>query len=93
MEVPHLEALYKKYSDQGLVILGASVDQDYDSLRRVAQGLISYPVLRDSQNASSLYGVSGIPANFYIDRLGKVSQVEVGFHGELALENNIKDIL
>ena len=93
MEVPHLEALYKKYSDQGLVILGASVDQDYESLRQVVQREISYPVLRDSQDASSLYGDSGIPANFYIDRLGKVSQVEVGFHGELALENNIKDIL
>ena len=93
MEVPHLEALYKKYSDQGLVILGASVDQDYESLRQVVQREISYPVLRDSQDASSLYGDSGIPANFYIDRLGKVSKVEVGFHGELALENNIKDIL
>jgi peroxiredoxin len=94
VEVPHLEALYKKYSDQGLVILGASVDQDYESLRQVVQREISYPVLRDSQgDASILYGVRGIPANFYIDRLGKVSKVEVGFHGELALENNIKDIL
>ena len=88
-----MEALYKKYSDQGLVILGLSVDQDYDSLKRVAQGLISYRVLRDSQDASILYGVSAIPSNFYIDRLGKVSKAEVGFHGELALENNIKDIL
>ena len=69
MEVPHLEALYKKYSSQGLVILGLSVDQNYDSLKRVAQGLISYRVLRDSQDAYILYGVRGMPANFYIDKL------------------------
>ena len=93
MEVPHLEALYKKYRDQGLVVLGLSIDQEYDSLKRVAQGLISYPVLKDSQNTSRLYGVSTVPSNFYIDRLGKVNKADVGFHGEFSLENNIKDIL
>jgi len=88
-----LEALYKEYSSQGLVILGLSVDQNYDSLKRFAQGLISYPVLKDSQDVSRLYGVSAIPSNFYIDRLGKVNKADVGFHGEFSLENNIKDIL
>lgn len=88
-----MEALYKEYSSQGLVILGLSVDQNYDSLKRFAQGLISYPVLKDSQDVSRLYGVSAIPSNFYIDRLGKVNKADVGFHGEFSLENNIKDIL
>ena len=88
-----MEALYKEYSSQGLVILGLSVDQNYDSLKRVAQGLISYPVLKDNQDVSRLYGVSTIPSNFYIDRLGNVNKAEVGFHGEFSLENNIKDIL
>ena len=50
-------------------------------------------MLRDSQDAYILYGVRGMPANFYIGKLGKISKVEVGFHGESALENNIKDIL
>ena len=88
-----MEALYKEYSSQGLVILGLSVDQNYDSLKRVAQGLISYPVLKDSQDVSRLYGVCAIPSKFYIDRLGKVNKADVGFHGEFSLENNIKDIL
>ena len=88
-----MEALYKEYSSQGLVILGLSVDQNYDSLKRFAQGLISYPVLKDSQDVSRLYGVSAIPSNFYVDRLGKVNKADVGFHGEFSLENNIKDIL
>ena len=88
-----MEALYKEYSSQGLVILGLSVDQNYDSLKRFAQGLISYPVLKDRQDVSRLYGVSAIPSNFYIDRLGKVNKADVGFHGEFSLENNIKDIL
>ena len=88
-----MEALYKEYSSQGLVILGLSVDQNYDSLKRFAQGLISYPVLKDSQDVSRLYGVSAIPSNFYIDRLGKVNKADVGFHGEFSLKNNIKDIL
>ena len=93
MEFPHLEALYQKYKDQGLVILGLSVDRNYESLRRFAQGKISYPVLRESQTISNLYGVSKIPTNFYIDRSGKVNKAEVGFYGKSALENNIKDIL
>jgi len=93
VEFPHLEALYQKYKDQGLVILGLSVDRNYESLRRFAQGRTSYPVLRESQTTSNLYGISKIPTNFYIDRLGKVNKAEVGFHGKSALENNIKDIL
>lgn len=37
MEIPHLEELYEKYRDRGLIILGVSVDRDYESLRRVVQ--------------------------------------------------------
>lgn len=37
--------------------------------------------------------LGGCQPIFIFGKLGKISKVEVGFHGESALENNIKDIL
>ena len=81
MEVPHLEALYKKYSDQGLVILGASVDQDYESLRQVVQREISYPVLRDRVMLPSFTGSGGYQLIFISigwERLVKLKSASMG---------------
>lgn len=95
MEAPHLEALYRKYRDQGLVILGLSLDQDHQAAREYARKTFSYPVLLDAGPVAQNYGVRGIPATFILDRDGKIVSRHLGFSAgmEKTLEAEAKKLL
>jgi pSer/pThr/pTyr-binding forkhead associated (FHA) protein/peroxiredoxin len=75
-EMPSLEALYKKFrNEKGLTVLTISVDQQGTETVRPFLDRTGYdfPVLLDQTNqVSSEYGVSGIPATFLIDGSGKI---------------------
>ena len=72
-EVPDLEALYKQFESQGLVVLGIS-DDEPDKVRAfVQQQGVTYPVLLDGgSKVNHLFQVDGIPKTFVYDREGKI---------------------
>jgi len=72
-EMPDLEALYKRFKDQGLVILSIS-DEDPNKVRLfVAQMNVTYPVLLDSdRKVNDMFQIYGIPKTFVYDRSGKL---------------------
>jgi len=72
-EIPDLEALYKRFKGQGLVVLGIS-DDDATKVRAFARHeKIGYPVLLDSgRKVTKLYSVVGIPMSFVYDRSCKL---------------------
>jgi peroxiredoxin len=86
--IPELNAVYTKYKDRGVVILGVSMDRGGDipsSVRSFAkEHAIAYPVLLDDSDAASLYEVAGIPALFIVDKSGKVAGKHTGFVPGLA---------
>jgi peroxiredoxin len=89
VEAPHLEALYRKYRSQGLVILGLSLDQDHKAARSYARKTFTYPVLLDAGPVAQNYSVRGIPATFILDRAGKIVSRHVGFNP--GMENTLED--
>ena len=95
VEIPHLEALYAKYKDQGLVILGMNTETDYAKVKRFAVPRMSYTVLLDGSTQARGYDVSGIPCTYYIDRKGIIRHRSVGFApgGETLIEEKIKELL
>lgn len=95
VEIPYLEALYTKYKDQGLVILGMNTETDYMKVKRFAVPRISYTVLLDGGTQAQGYDVSGIPCTYYIDRQGVIRHRSVGFApgGETLIEEKIKELL
>ena len=95
VEIPYLEALYTKYKDQGLVILGMNTETDYMKVKRFAVPRISYTVLLDGGTQAQGYDVSGIPCTYYIDRKGIIRHRSVGFApgGEVLIEEKIKELL
>ena len=95
VEIPHLEALYTKYKDQGLVVIGMNVETDYMKVKHFAESRISYTVLLDGSTQSQGYDISGIPCTYYIDREGIVRHRSVGFApgGEVLIEEKIKGLL
>ena len=95
VEIPHLEALYTKYKDQGLVVLGMNTETDYMKVKHFAEPRISYTVLLDGQTQSQAYDVSGIPCTYYIDREGIIQHRSVGFGpgDEVMIEEKIQKLL
>ncbi len=72
-EIPDLEALYKRFKGQGLVVLGISDEPAAKVQPFVRKEKIQYPVLLDpGQKVNGLYSVAGIPMSFVYDRSGKL---------------------
>lgn len=91
-EAPHLEALYQQYEQNDLQVLGVGTDSQ-DALRRKAEELkLTYPV-GSNPEAAGMYGVSGIPHTFFIDRDGKLVSSVVGARPRADLEAEVKRIL
>jgi thiol-disulfide isomerase/thioredoxin len=72
-EMPDLEALYRRFGPQGLIILGVD-DEETDKVKPfVAQQGITYPVLLDpGRKVNTLFEIEGIPKSFVYDRDGKI---------------------
>jgi len=72
-EMPDLDALYRRFEKQGLVILGIS-DEDAGKVESfLAEHPVSYPVLLDpGRKTNEKFRVDGIPKSFVYDRDGKL---------------------
>ena len=95
-DVDHpLERLHRKYSGQGLRIVGvAELAAEPKQVRRFLQEYdATYPVLLDpEQSVARKYGIAAHPVTILVDREGVVRFVHTGFlkGDELTLETTIK---
>ena len=95
MEVPHLNRLYEKYKEQGLIVLGINDEKDHSEVREYVENNINYPILIDADNQFDEYMIQGIPCTYYIDKEGRIRKREVGFGegSEVAMEKLIVDLI
>ena len=72
-EMPDLDALYRRFKDQGLVILAIS-DEEVDKIKSyLAERPVTYPILLDpGRKVNDLFRINGIPKSFVYDREGKL---------------------
>jgi peroxiredoxin len=99
-ELPHLQALYEKHKDEGLVVLGIAIDGP-ETVASVApfarRQKLSYPVLLDLETrAVSLYNPrADAPFNVLIDRNGRIVSSRDGFNAgdEKAIEKSVVELL
>ncbi len=75
-EIPYFVELYDQYKDDGLQIIGISLDEGRSRTRlepTVEKLDINYPVLADGRSAAMLYGgIRSIPTTFIINEEGNV---------------------
>jgi peroxiredoxin len=73
-EVPLLKELYAKYLDQGVAVVGISLDEKVKPLQEmVASKGMSWPQIHDAdQSLMKLFNVKGTPTYYLIDREGKI---------------------
>jgi peroxiredoxin len=72
-EMPDLDALYRRFKDQGLVVLAIS-DEDVGKVKPfIDHARVSYPILLDPGGVvAKRFEISGIPKTFVYDRDGKL---------------------
>ena len=72
-EMPDLDALYKRFKNQGLVILAVD-DEDASKVKPfLTERPVTYPILLDpGRKANDLFHIDGIPKSFVYDREGKL---------------------
>jgi thiol-disulfide isomerase/thioredoxin len=85
--LPGTEAIYQKYKDQGLVVLGVNIEGDTEKARTAAGQLgLNFPILmalsgkRGADWGSvqvAQYGITGIPHAVLIDKKGLVRYADV----------------
>ena len=95
--MPHTQKVAAQYKDQGVVVLGSCTSDTRGAFERwVRANQAKYPDIlwshdvaeRGDKNISrTLYGVGGIPAQFIIDREGKIVDIVGGYmEGEVILD-------
>lgn len=95
-EIPHYIELQEKYRDQGLVVVGISMDQKGGVVVPpfAAKHAINYPlVLGDAEVADAFGGVEYLPTTFLIDREGKVRHRKIGVMDPVEYERLIQSLL
>jgi peroxiredoxin len=76
-ENPNVVAAYNKYKDKNFTILGVSLDQvKEDWLKAIKDDNLTWTHVSDlkywSNEVAVMYGVRSIPANFLLDKKGKI---------------------
>jgi cytochrome c biogenesis protein CcmG/thiol:disulfide interchange protein DsbE len=100
LSIPELVELQKKYRDQGVVVLGISMDDpemfpDAYILAFKEAFKMNYTILRGDQNvAVDYFGITNmvIPTLFVINREGKLADKIAGY-APGAVENSLKRVL
>jgi cytochrome c biogenesis protein CcmG/thiol:disulfide interchange protein DsbE len=92
-EAPDLEAAWRKWRDQDVVVVGVNVqDLDTDARRFADRYGLTYPILRDRNGWTwGRYGLQGLPETWFVDARGRL--VGERFQGPVTadeLDSNIR---
>ena len=78
-EVPLLKELYAQHLDQGVVVVGISLDDELKPLQEMVSNLgMSWPQIHDADKSlMKLFNVKGTPTYYLIDREGKIAAKDI----------------
>jgi peroxiredoxin len=80
-EMPAMERLWRRYKDEGLVVIALSMDSGGAKTVKpyIEQSKYTYPVgLDPKMEVAQLYGARSVPSTFIIDRNGTLRAIALG---------------
>jgi len=81
-EFPAIGRAYKKYKDQGFVVIGVNFQDDNSDegvLTFMRNSVVSFPIVRDTgERVGRMYRINGLPTSFFIDKKGIIRDTVVG---------------
>ena len=95
LEIPELVEAYNKYKDDGVVVLGVSLDDSAETLRAYApKKQMNYPLLLWDDAFEDAYGpIVGVPITFFIGRDGTISRRHFGPVTKERIDQEVKALL
>ena len=96
VEMPWLSEFSARYSDQGLTVLGVSVDDGGRERveKFVRRRSVGYPILLNDGNVDQRYGgVRFLPQTFFVGRDGRIIQRLYGIRAHANFEADIRNAL
>ncbi len=95
VEIPWLNQLAVKFSKEGLVVIGASLDEGgwpvvNPFLREFG---VQYPIVLSDERTVRVYGVGPPPTTFLIGADGRMAAVFAGVVNHQALERSVEELL
>ncbi len=95
VETPFFVDLQNKYRDQGLQIIGVSMDDTPDPVHGFYQQFkMNYPVVMGNAKIGEEYGgVLGLPIAFLLDREGRIQKKHMGATDASVFEREIQTLL
>ena len=92
-EMPWFQELYEQYRDQGLEVIGISIDPNPADARRFVQELgITYTMLHHPEVMQE-WGLLGLPTTLVVDREGNIRRKIVGFDYKETFEAALRELL
>ena len=96
IEIPWFIDFQKKYQDDGLEVIGISLDEEGPEKvkKYVAEHKVNYKiVMGDEKTAEAFGGVIGLPTTFIVDREGKFWSMHRGLVGKDVVEEELLELL
>jgi thiol-disulfide isomerase/thioredoxin len=95
MGIPHLNEIYERYRDRGVVVVGISVDDRPADVLEFQRNLpLRYPNGMINPQLEELFGAtSEIPVTYVVDRAGKLRRKFIGLVDRTTLEREILGLL
>jgi peroxiredoxin len=99
-EIPALEELYKQYKDEGLTVIGVSIDQNEDTAKDFVEKLkVSYPIVMSTEEMINSYGgaigepIKTIPTTIIINKAGFIFKRHVSAQSKEVFEKDVLQLL
>jgi peroxiredoxin len=94
-EIPWFAEFQRKYGNDGLNIVGVSLDEDGWKVVKpfIKAAVVPYRIVLGKDSIAKAYGISNMPDTFLIDRDGRIAATYVGIVNRDNLEKNIQLLL
>jgi peroxiredoxin len=104
VEIPWFIEFERTYKNNGLAVVGVSMDILYSNLKNAEEGWskvkpfvqahnVNYRILMGDDLATKAFDINALPATYLIDRNGKIAATYVGLVNKDDVEANIKALL
>ena len=92
-EMPWFQELHERYRDEGLEVIGISIDPSPADAARFAKEIgVSYRLLHHPEIMQE-WGLLGLPTTLIVDREGNIRRKIVGFDYKETFEAAVREVL